>query len=45
VSVDWSPRDEYPLEPQDRLFVLATRAGLGRLLARSRPGGKDPDQP
>jgi Trk K+ transport system NAD-binding subunit len=36
-GTDWSPPDEYRLAPQDRLFVLATRAGLGRVLARSRP--------
>ena len=37
AGTDWSPPDEYRLAPQDRLFVLATRAGLGRVLARSRP--------
>jgi Trk K+ transport system NAD-binding subunit len=43
--VDWSPEDEYRLETQDRLFVLATRAGLGRVLARSRVDGGAPDRP
>ena len=37
MAVDWAPPDDYRLAPQDRLFVLATRAGLGRVLARSRP--------
>jgi Trk K+ transport system NAD-binding subunit len=37
MTVDWSAPGDYPLEPEDRLYVLATRAGLGRLLARSRP--------
>jgi Trk K+ transport system NAD-binding subunit len=37
MAVDWAPPDDYPLAVQDRLFVLATRAGLGRVLARSRP--------
>ena len=45
TRVDWSPQGEYRLEPQDRLFVLATRAGLGRVLARSRPNGRAPDLP
>jgi Trk K+ transport system NAD-binding subunit len=34
---DWSPRAGDELAPQDRLVVLATRAGLSRVLARSRP--------
>jgi Trk K+ transport system NAD-binding subunit len=39
-GVDWSPRRGYPISPQDRLYVLATRAGLSRVLARSRiPAG------
>jgi Trk K+ transport system NAD-binding subunit len=37
MAVDWAPPDDYPLAVQDRLFVLATRAGLGRVLARIRP--------
>ena len=36
-GLDWSPWNEYRLMPQDRIFVLATRAGLSRVLARSRP--------
>jgi Trk K+ transport system NAD-binding subunit len=36
--VDWSPRPGDVLGPQDRLVVVGTRAGLGRVLARSRPG-------
>jgi Trk K+ transport system NAD-binding subunit len=39
-GVDWSPRRGYPISPQDRLYVLATRAGLSRVLARSQaPAG------
>jgi Trk K+ transport system NAD-binding subunit len=34
-QVDWSPRQDYPLEPQDRIFVLATRAGLSTVLRRA----------
>jgi Trk K+ transport system NAD-binding subunit len=37
AGVDWSPRPGDELRPQDRLVVLATRAGLSRVLARSRP--------
>ncbi|HUY46186.1 MAG TPA: NAD-binding protein [Streptosporangiaceae bacterium] len=36
-GVDWSPRPGYLMTPQDRIYVLATRAGLSRLLARSQP--------
>jgi len=36
-TVDWSPRAGYRLAPQDRVYVLATRAGLGQVLARSQP--------
>ncbi len=36
-GLDWRPRNEYRLMPQDRLFVLATRAGLSRVLTRSQP--------
>jgi Trk K+ transport system NAD-binding subunit len=36
AGVDWSPRPDDELRPQDRLVVLATRAGLSRVLARSR---------
>jgi Trk K+ transport system NAD-binding subunit len=35
-GVDWSPRRGYTISPQDRLYVLATRAGLGLVLARSQ---------
>jgi Trk K+ transport system NAD-binding subunit len=39
-GVDWSPRPDYSISPQDRLYVLATRGGLSRVLARSQaPGG------
>jgi K+/H+ antiporter YhaU regulatory subunit KhtT len=37
-GVDWSPGPDYRLAPQDRVYVLATRAGLGQVLARSQPG-------
>jgi Trk K+ transport system NAD-binding subunit len=37
MTVDWSPPGSYRLAAGDRLYVLATRAGLGRLLARSKP--------
>jgi Trk K+ transport system NAD-binding subunit len=36
-SFDWSPEPSYRIEPQDRLLVLATRAGLGMTLARNQP--------
>jgi Trk K+ transport system NAD-binding subunit len=36
-ELNWSPDPGYELAPQDRLVVLATRAGLGRILAASRP--------
>ena len=36
-SFDWSLDLDYRIEPHDRLLVLATRAGLGRTLARNRP--------
>jgi Trk K+ transport system NAD-binding subunit len=36
-GVDWSPRPGDVLGPQDRLVVVGTRAGLSRVLARSRP--------
>ena len=37
TDIDWLPSDEYRLAPGTGLFVLAIRAGLGRVLARSRP--------
>jgi Trk K+ transport system NAD-binding subunit len=36
-GVDWSPRPGDVVGPQDRLVVVGTRAGLSRVLARSRP--------
>jgi hypothetical protein len=36
-TVDWSPGQRRLLAPQDRIYVLATRAGLSRVLARSQP--------
>jgi Trk K+ transport system NAD-binding subunit len=37
--VDWAPRPEYLMSPQDRIYVLATQAGLSSVLARSQPAG------
>lgn len=34
-TVDWAPGKQRLLEPQDRIYVLATRAGLSQVLARS----------
>ncbi len=34
---DWSPRQDYRLAAQDRIFVLATRAGLSAVLRRAAP--------
>jgi K+/H+ antiporter YhaU regulatory subunit KhtT len=34
-QVDWSPGQDYPLAGQDRIVVLATRAGLSRVLSRA----------
>jgi len=36
-SADWAPSPGYVLTPADRLVVLATRAGLSQVLARSEP--------
>jgi Trk K+ transport system NAD-binding subunit len=36
-GVDWSLSVDYRLAPQDRMFVLATRVGLSRVLSRSGP--------
>lgn len=36
-AVDWSPTRTHRIVPGDRLYVLATRAGLSRVLARSQP--------
>jgi hypothetical protein len=35
--VNWSPPGALRLGGQDRLYVIATRAGLSRVLARSLP--------
>jgi Trk K+ transport system NAD-binding subunit len=40
---NWTPRAAELLAPQDRLIVVATRAGLGRLLARSIAPITQPD--
>lgn len=34
-DLDWAPGSDHVLTPPDRVVVVATRAGLGRLLARS----------
>jgi Trk K+ transport system NAD-binding subunit len=36
-SVDWAPSQDYRLAAQDRIFVLATRAGLSAVLRRAAP--------
>lgn len=38
-QMDWKPHQGYLLSPQDRMIILATRAGLGRVLARSTQSG------
>jgi Trk K+ transport system NAD-binding subunit len=38
-AVDWSPRPDYLIAPQDRIYVLATRTGLSGVLVRSQSGG------
>jgi hypothetical protein len=38
ARVDWSPRPDYRLVPQDRVYIMATRKGLGRVLNRNRAG-------
>jgi Trk K+ transport system NAD-binding subunit len=37
--VNWSPAADLRLGAQDRLYVIATRAGLSQVLARSAPPG------
>jgi Trk K+ transport system NAD-binding subunit len=43
VRPDWSPDPEYRLCAQDRLTVLATRAGLGLILASSSMPAAHPE--
>jgi Trk K+ transport system NAD-binding subunit len=38
-AVNWAPSLAHTLVPGDRLYVLATRAGLSRVLADSQPAG------
>jgi len=38
-QVDWSPPQDYRLAAQDRIFVLATRAGLSSVLRRGEHAG------
>jgi hypothetical protein len=45
-QVVWRPSEGRPLRAGDRLIVVATRAGLSRLLAESHTGTDTaPDQP
>jgi Trk K+ transport system NAD-binding subunit len=37
-EVDWAPPADYRLAAQDRIYVLATRAGLSQVLAESQAG-------
>jgi len=37
LSLDWAPHRGYLLTAGDRLIVVATRAGLGGVLAGNRP--------
>ncbi len=39
-EMDWKPHQGYLLSAHDRMIVIATRAGLGRVLARSSPGAR-----
>ena len=41
TGVDWSPRPRDEIHPQDGLVVLATRAGLSRVLARASANPAD----
>jgi Trk K+ transport system NAD-binding subunit len=34
-QVDWAPRQEYRIEADDRIYVLASRAGLSEVLGRA----------
>jgi Trk K+ transport system NAD-binding subunit len=37
-ELDWAPRQDYRLAARDRIFVLATRAGLSTVLQRADSG-------
>jgi Trk K+ transport system NAD-binding subunit len=41
-GVDWTPRRTYRICAQDRLYVLATRAGLSGVLNRSQAAASSP---
>jgi Trk K+ transport system NAD-binding subunit len=45
TRVDWSPRQDYRLAPDDRIFVLATRAGLSTMLRRASATPAGPSSP
>jgi Trk K+ transport system NAD-binding subunit len=36
-GMDWTPAHASPLGPKDRIYILATRAGLSRVLSLSQP--------
>jgi Trk K+ transport system NAD-binding subunit len=38
-QLDWSPSPRLVLSPQDQIYVLATRAGLSRVIARGQMDG------
>jgi Trk K+ transport system NAD-binding subunit len=40
--VDWSPRQDHQLQAQDRIYVLATRAGLSGILRRAEKADDKP---
>jgi len=39
-QIDWSPSSRLVLSPQDEIYVLATRAGLSRIIARGQMDGE-----
>jgi len=39
-QIDWSPSPRLVLSPQDEIYVLATRAGLSRVIARGQMDGE-----
>jgi Trk K+ transport system NAD-binding subunit len=42
--VDWSPRQDYQLMAADRIYVLATRAGLSGILGRAQKAAEKPGE-
>jgi Trk K+ transport system NAD-binding subunit len=43
-KVDWAPRQDYQLMAQDRIYVLATRAGLSGILRRAEKAEERADE-